>query len=66
MRALRLMVRAWLEPLVRFCTAMLGSPAEAEEVAQESFLAAYAGMERFRAEASPRTWLCCQLRRRRP
>lgn len=41
----------------RLCMAMLGNQAEAQEVAQETFLAAYQGMAKFRAEGSVRAWL---------
>ena len=41
----------------RLCMAMLGNQAEAQEVAQETFLAAFQGMENFRAEGSVRAWL---------
>ena len=41
----------------RLCMAMLGNQAEAQEVAQETFLAAFQGMARFRAEGSVRAWL---------
>lgn len=41
----------------RLCMAMLGNQAEAQEVAQEIFLAAYQGMDKFRAEGSARAWL---------
>jgi RNA polymerase sigma-70 factor (ECF subfamily) len=41
----------------RLCMAMLGNQAEAQEVAQETFLAAYQGMESFRSEGSVRAWL---------
>lgn len=41
----------------RLCMAMLGDQHEAEEVSQESFLAAYRGMANYRAEGSVRSWL---------
>lgn len=41
----------------RLCMAMLGNQAEAQEVAQETFLAAYQGMANFRSEGSVRAWL---------
>lgn len=41
----------------RLCMAMLGNQAEADEVAQESFLAAYQGMANYRGEGSLRAWL---------
>ncbi len=41
----------------RLCMAMLGNQDEAQEVAQESFLAAYQGLASFRGEGSLRSWL---------
>ncbi|MCP4449256.1 MAG: sigma-70 family RNA polymerase sigma factor [Myxococcales bacterium] len=41
----------------RLCMAMLGNQDEADEVAQESFLAAYQGMANYRGEGSLRAWL---------
>lgn len=43
--------------LGRFCMAQLGSQAEAEEIVQETLVAAYQGMARFRGEGSVRGWL---------
>jgi RNA polymerase sigma-70 factor (ECF subfamily) len=41
----------------RLCMAMLGNQAEAQEVSQETFLAAYQGMANFRSEGSVKAWL---------
>lgn len=41
----------------RAARAVLGSPSEAEDVAQEAFLTAYQKMASYRAEASFKTWL---------
>ncbi|MBL4637126.1 MAG: sigma-70 family RNA polymerase sigma factor [Kofleriaceae bacterium] len=41
----------------RLCMAMLGDQSIAEDVAQETFLAAYKGMKNYRAEGSLRAWL---------
>lgn len=41
----------------RLCMAMLGNQAEAQEVCQETFLAAYQGMAGFRSDGSVRAWL---------
>ena len=41
----------------RLCMAMLGNQAEAQEVAQETFLAAFQGISKFRAQGSVRAWL---------
>ena len=43
--------------LGRFCMALLGSQAEAEEAAQEALLAAYRAMTSYRGESSVRAWL---------
>jgi len=44
-------------PLGRFCMSMLGSQAEAEEVVQETLIAAFRGMSEWRGEGSVRAWL---------
>ena len=41
----------------RAALAALGSPADAEEAAQDAFLAAYRHLHRFRGQAAFRTWL---------
>lgn len=41
----------------RLCMAMLGEQSIAEDVAQETFLAAYKGMKNYRADGSLRAWL---------
>jgi RNA polymerase sigma-70 factor (ECF subfamily) len=41
----------------RAALAALGSPAEADDVAQEAFVTAYRKLESFRGEAAFRTWL---------
>jgi RNA polymerase sigma-70 factor (ECF subfamily) len=41
----------------RAAAAALGSPAEAEDVAQEAFLTAYRRLDGFRGDASFKTWL---------
>lgn len=46
------------EPLVfRLCLALLGNRADAEDAAQETFLAALRALPRFRGEAQLATWL---------
>ncbi len=55
--ALVTMVRAYQHVMVGFCVNMLGDDSQAEDLAQEVFLAAFNGMPRFRKEASVRTWL---------
>ena len=43
--------------IARFCTALLGNPGEAEEVAQEALIAAHDGMASYRGDGSVRAWL---------
>lgn len=43
--------------LYRFCYRLCGRAADAEDLAQEAFLAAYQGRERFQGRASIGTWL---------
>ncbi len=50
--------------LGRLCMALLGSQAEAEEVAQEVLIAAHAGMAGYRGEGSIRGWLYGIARRK--
>lgn len=56
-RALELMARAWWAQLGRFCTGMVGSSAEAEELLQETFIIAWQDMDAYRGEGSLRAWL---------
>ena len=44
-------------PVFRAALAALGSPEDAEDVAQEAFVAAYRHLEAFREDASFKTWL---------
>jgi RNA polymerase sigma-70 factor (ECF subfamily) len=55
--ALARCTRAYSAPLGRLCTALTGSQAEAEELVQETLLAAYDGFPGFRFEGSIRAWL---------
>lgn len=55
--ALEKMVRAYQHVIVRFCMNMLRDPSQAEDLAQEVFLAALGALPRYREEASVRTWL---------
>lgn len=55
--ALETLAQGYQHVMVGFCTNMLGDPDQAEEVAQEVFLAAYSAMPKYRQRASVRTWL---------
>ncbi len=44
-------------PLFRIAYSMVGNSADAEDVVQETFAAAFSGIERFRGESSLKTWL---------
>jgi RNA polymerase sigma-70 factor (ECF subfamily) len=62
-RALAMMARAFGPGLARFCGAILGSPAEAEEAAQDALIEALRAMPAFRGESAVRTWLYAIARR---
>lgn len=49
--------------LGRLCMALLGSQSDAEEVVQETLLAAHRAMPSYRGEGSVRAWLCGIARR---
>ena len=51
------LVRRYRRELHLYCYRMLGSFDEAEDHVQEVFLRAWRGRDRFRGQASPRTWL---------
>jgi RNA polymerase sigma-70 factor, ECF subfamily len=68
----RLVLR-WERPIYNLGVRMLQDPRDAEDVAQEVFLAAYRGIRRFRRDARFSTWLyriavnqCLTRLRRRP
>jgi RNA polymerase sigma-70 factor (ECF subfamily) len=50
-------VRQYQVPVYRAALAALGSPAEAEEAAQDAFVAAFRRLDGFRGESSLKTWL---------
>src|SRR5436189_2428030 len=43
--------------LIAFCYRMLGSPFEAEDAVQDTFIRAWRGFERFEGRAAVRSWL---------
>jgi RNA polymerase sigma factor (sigma-70 family) len=49
--------REYADPIFRFCVSQLGSVSLAEEVAAETFAAAFVAYERFRPGADLRPWL---------
>lgn len=55
--ALERCTRSYAAPLGRLCMALTGSQAEAEELAQETLIAAYDGFPSYRGEGSVRSWL---------
>jgi len=57
LEALELLVIVYQQPIIRFCTGMMGNKEEGEDIGQEVFLAAYYGMPRFKQDSSIRTWL---------
>ena len=48
-----------------FLRRAIDEPADADDLAQETFLAAWAGLGRFRGQASLRSWLCAIAWRKR-
>ena len=61
-------VEAWVDEhshyLFQFALPRVPDRHAAEEIVQETFLAALNGIESFRGDASPRTWLVAVLRRK--
>jgi len=51
------LVDQFSQPLFRVAYSMVGNAADAEDVVQETFTAAFAGIGRFRGESSLKTWL---------
>jgi RNA polymerase sigma-70 factor (ECF subfamily) len=51
------LVHRYAEPVFRLALGMLGSHTEAEDVQQETFIAAYRHLRAFRGEASILSWL---------
>jgi len=67
------LVTIYQKPVYNLCYRMLGDPDEADDAAQETFLRAYSGLQRYDCERSFSTWLLSiaahycidRLRRRR-
>ncbi|HEV8291222.1 MAG TPA: sigma-70 family RNA polymerase sigma factor [Tepidisphaeraceae bacterium] len=51
------LVDQFSQPLFRVAYSMVGNAADAEDVVQETFTAAFAGIGRFRGQSTLRTWL---------
>jgi RNA polymerase sigma-70 factor (ECF subfamily) len=49
--------RAYGKPIYRYCLRCCGNVADAEDLTQETFLAAYQSLERFEGRSSLATWL---------
>jgi RNA polymerase sigma-70 factor (ECF subfamily) len=72
--AIRAIVREHNRRLFRLARSVVGNDDEAEDVVQEAYCRAFAGLAEFRGESSLATWLCSivlneargRLRRRRP
>ena len=56
-QALEALLEGYQDAVVGFCHNMLTDAAQAEEVAQDVFIAAYKALPRFQYKASVRTWL---------
>jgi RNA polymerase sigma-70 factor, ECF subfamily len=56
-KALRLMADAYSKQIGRFCTGLVGSSSDAEELLQETFIRAWKALPRFRGESTVRAWL---------
>jgi RNA polymerase sigma-70 factor (ECF subfamily) len=71
--AFAVLVDSYQRPVYNLCRRMLGDAQEAEDAAQEAFLKAYLGLQKYDPKRSFRTWLLSiaahecidQLRRRR-
>ncbi len=51
------LVEQFSQPLFRVAYSIVGNAADAEDVVQETFTAAFAGISKFRGESSLKTWL---------
>ena len=50
-------ITQWERPMLRLCFAFLGDTALAEDAVQETFFKAWKSYDRFRADATEKTWL---------
>jgi RNA polymerase sigma-70 factor (ECF subfamily) len=64
--------RDHIDRMYRFAQRLCGSPEDAKDLVQETFLSAYRSLQDFRGESSPSTWLytiaahaCQRMRRKR-
>jgi len=57
-RAFNLLIDRHQQAVRGFLRRLLASPADAEDVAQETFLAAWEGIGRYHGDSSVRSWLC--------
>jgi RNA polymerase sigma-70 factor, ECF subfamily len=55
--ALERLYQSYQPQVYALCYRLLGSPADAEDAAQTTFVRAFGALPRFRGESSPRTWL---------
>lgn len=51
------LVRVYYPDVLRLCESLLDDPADAEDAAQETFIAAACGLKGFRGDAKVKTWL---------
>ena len=57
-RAFNLLIERHQQAVRGFLRRLLASAADADDVAQETFLAAWEGLRHYRADSSVRSWLC--------
>jgi RNA polymerase sigma-70 factor (ECF subfamily) len=57
-RAFNLLIDRHQQAVRGFLRRLMASPADADDIAQETFLAAWEGMGRYQGSSSVRSWLC--------
>src|SRR5215469_3868028 len=57
-RAFNLLIDRHQQAVRGFLRRLLASPADADDIAQETFLAAWEGIGRYQGSSSVRSWLC--------